>query len=108
VTESVVVEYAPMVARNLPVAATTTDVIVSTNPERITGWSFRETTGTAPAELQLVDGQSVSADVIAEITLTPGQSIRDMAGSWCLQTDRGITVHMITGTVRGSVWCALP
>jgi hypothetical protein len=103
----VVVEYAPLVARNLPVAAATTDTTISTNAERITGWSFVETTGTANAALQLCDGQTANADVIAEITLNPGQSIRDMAGSWCLQVDRGITVHMLSGSARGSVWAAL-
>jgi hypothetical protein len=55
----------------------------------------------------LIDGQSNNGDVVAEITLTPGQSIRDMAGSWCLGMDRGVTVHMISGTVRGSIWSAL-
>jgi hypothetical protein len=106
-TETVEVAYPVMVARNLPVPVTSADVTVSTNAENVTGWSFRETTNAASAELQLIDGQSNNGDVVAEITLTPGQSIRDMAGSWCLGMDRGVTVHMISGTVRGSIWSAL-
>lgn len=95
-------------ARNIPVQATSASVGLSSNPEAITGWSFREATGSASADIQLIDGNnSNSGDIIAEITLNPGQSIRDHTGPIPLRADRGIWLQVNAGSVRGSVWSRL-
>lgn len=99
------VEAPLRVARNLPIAATSSSVAVSTNHEALSGWSFVETTGTAPAQLQIVDGSLTGGgDIIAEITLNAGQSIRDNTGPYPVECDRGIYINMIAGSVRGAVW----
>lgn len=70
------------------------------------GWSFRETTGAAPAELQLWDGGPTGGNVIAEIVLAANQSIRDLAPGLGLSTRSALTVNVIAGSVRGSIWVA--
>ena len=77
---------------------------LSTVRSCVTGWTFVETTGTAPASLQLMDGSSNTGLVFAEIALSPGQSIRDVTGAWPLIVYRGIWVQQLTGSVRGAVW----
>lgn len=95
-------------ARNIPVAATSASVGLSSNPEAVTGWSFRETTGSVAADIQLIDGNnSNSGDILAEITLSPGQSIRDDTGAYPLLAERGIWLQVNAGTVRGAVWSCL-
>lgn len=94
-------------ARALAVGQTAASVQVSGLPERIIGWSFREVTGAAPADIQLIDGLSNNGQIIAEITLGPGESIRDVAGGWCLRARVGVFLQVNSGTVRGSVWSAI-
>lgn len=93
-------------SRHIVVPVTTVGVLVSSNPEAVSGWSFVETTGTAAASMQLVDGQVNTGDVLAEITLDPGASIRDTTGPWCLEAGRGVFVAVLSGSVRGTVWAA--
>jgi len=88
-------------------AASAQSGALATKRTAVCGWSFREVTGSAPADMQLMDGQNNTGLVIAEITLTQGQSIRDVTGDWPVLCLRGIWVQVNSGTVRGSVWQAL-
>lgn len=70
----------------------------------IGGWSFIETTGAASATLQLVDGGSAQGTVLAEIGLSPGQSVRDLAPGDGLLLQTGLFINVTAGSVRGAVW----
>lgn len=94
-------------ARALAVPVTAASALVSNLPLRIIGWSFREVTGAAPLDAQLIDGSSNNGQVIAELTLGPGESIRDTIGPWCLRTQVGVWLQVNSGTVRGAVWAAI-
>jgi hypothetical protein len=91
----------------LPFPASNQSAALSSKREVIGGWTFRETTGAAPADMQLIDGSSNTGVIIAEITLSPGQSIRDVTGYLAVVCLRGIWVQVNSGTVRGSVWAML-
>jgi hypothetical protein len=98
------VGYGLVLADNIPVPATSASVPVKGRACAVGGWSFREVTGTATADCQLFDGTSNNGDIIAEITLSPGQSIRDTTGAYCVRAQRGVFLQVNSGTVRGSVW----
>lgn len=93
-------------ARMLPVPATVADVAISNTQEIIVGWSFVETTGLAPATVQLLDGVDSGGVGGIEIALSTGQSATENTGGWCLRFSRGVFLNVITGSVRGSVWVA--
>lgn len=70
----------------------------------VIGWSFKETTGAAPAEVWLVDGNDATGNPFAFLTLSAGQSRSDeVAGpGLCLTT--GLALKVISGSVQGCVW----
>lgn len=96
--------YRGRCARNIPVPATAASVELSALAEEVTGWSFREVTGAASADIQIMDGTQNTGDTLAEITLSPGESIRDDTGAYPLLAERGVFLQVNAGTVRGSVW----
>lgn len=71
---------------------------------RVGGFSLRETTGTASADVQLVDGSAATNTVIAEVTLTPGQSIREVLPGLGVEVRVQLFLIVNSGTVRGSLW----
>lgn len=71
------------------------------------GWSFRETTGAAQAEIQIFDGQTAQSVPYAFITLNAGQSVRDFCPTPGLFFRQGLFVALISGVVTGSVWVRL-
>jgi hypothetical protein len=70
----------------------------------VVGWSFKETTGTAPAECWLIDGNDANGQPFAFITLLAGQSVRDVVNDFGLNITTGIFVRVVSGSVQGSVW----
>ena len=73
----------------------------------IMGWSLLETTGTAAATVEIWDGQDATGQLIAAISLDPGESTRDWLGPEGIETDIGLFVRVIGGSVRGAVWARL-
>jgi hypothetical protein len=73
----------------------------------VMGWSLRETTGAATATVEVFDGQDTTGQLLASISLNPGQSIRDWLGPGGLETDIGVFVSVLSGSVRGAIWVRL-
>jgi hypothetical protein len=105
-SEPVTVEYAPVWARILPVAATASGFAISRTSEAVVGLALEETTGAASARAELIDGQDANGVSGIPITLSPGQSVRDDFGGLCLRFTRGVFLNVTSGTVHGSVWVA--
>lgn len=65
--------------------------------------SFRETTGTASATVDLYDGTGTDGLWVDSIALSPGQSTRDyyLPGQYPYRT--GLFLDVVSGSVRGAV-----
>lgn len=92
----------PSIAVAIPV--TTTDQEVQGRGGIVTGWSFKETTGAATAEVWIVNGNNATGVPIAFITLLANQSVRDVLADNGVLCDLGLFVHVVSGSVQGSVW----
>jgi hypothetical protein len=68
------------------------------------GYSFRETSGTAPAVLRILGGIDAFGALIATVALSPGESVRDYFGESGLRTNIGLYLQLVSGVVEGSVW----
>lgn len=71
---------------------------------KIHGWAWVETTGGAAATINLFDGGNNGGTLLAPITLTAGQSTRDVLNELGLDVLNGLFVEVVAGSVRGSVW----
>jgi hypothetical protein len=92
------------ITRLVPIPATTVSVPIFAGNSLITGWSFKEATGAAPAECWLIDGNDIGGQPFAFITLLAGQSIRDLTAYWGVNCTTGLFLRVISGSVQGSVW----
>lgn len=70
------------------------------------GWSFLETTGGAPALIELWDGGASGGETLAVIALTAGASADRPCPGLGLLVQSGLTVTVLAGSIRGSVWLA--
>lgn len=70
---------------------------------RIVFWTFRETTGGAPATFRVWDGSSAAGALIAPFSLDPGESVREFPGFHSLPYRVGLFLEVITGTFEGQV-----
>lgn len=70
-----------------------------------------ETTGTAASEWQLWDGTNTQGPLLADVTLTAGQSTRDQVHHHNLPFRQSLYFVPLSGSTRGSVsvltghWC---
>lgn len=71
---------------------------------KIHGWSWAETTGAAAATFNMFDGGNNAGTLLATITLTAGQSTRDVLNELGLLVLNGLFVEVVAGSIRGSVW----
>ncbi len=71
---------------------------------RITGWSLVETTGTARAEIRIIDGRDTTGQVLADITLSAGESTRDYWGPDGIPARVGVLADIVSGSVSGAVY----
>lgn len=62
----------PGSAHTVTVPATSTTLQLINRSVYLLGWSFRETTGTAPAVAELFDGTSTGGEYLGAVTLTGG------------------------------------
>lgn len=67
------------------------------------GWSVRETSGAAPATVQVLNGQDAGGLEVLAAQLNPSGAARDWFGPQGIRTDVGI-FPVITGTVAGALW----
>lgn len=103
-TEAIVaVGAAPVRAVSIPTGASGA---VLGGPALLFGWSLRESTGAAAAQLDIYDGADGTGQLLATITLTAGQSTRDYPGLPGLYCARGLFVNAVAGSVAGAVWAA--
>lgn len=91
-------------ARSFQIPTRTTDLALGTGFYAVTGWAFRETTGTAGAVLEIIDGIDANGNLIAPITLLANESTRDLQGIVPLGVEMGIFVHVVSGSVKGALW----
>ena len=81
--------------------------IVASGQLLVAAFSFRETTGSFSAALDLFDGFGVNGQFLGTVSLTPGQSIRDRLPGPGVHCESGLFMNLITGAVRGAVWVVL-
>lgn len=67
------------------------------------GWSLREPTGANPATLILRDGADATGDEVASVTLTEGESTRDLFPFGVSLLD-GLYLDCTVGEVVGAVY----
>jgi hypothetical protein len=75
----------------------------TTAPNRLLGWSIRETTGLAPATVIFRDGHDIAGDEVASVTLAAGESDRDIFPFGISLID-GLYIDCTTGAVAGAVY----
>lgn len=68
------------------------------------GYSVKEASGTASAEIDIVNGADATGMIVCPVTLSAGQSTEDWFGPQGLQMDVGVFCHVASGAVVGSVW----
>lgn len=67
------------------------------------GYSFRETSGAAPATMQLLNGMDATGLEVVGAQVNPSGVARDWFGPNGIKTDVGI-FPVTTGTFKGSIW----
>lgn len=91
-------------ARTVPVPAGAASQLLVAGASIVTGWSWTETTGGASAELALYDGNGNNGALIADITLTQGESTRDLIALTGIGIRTGLYLDVVSGSIRGAVW----
>jgi hypothetical protein len=86
------------------VAPTTTGIQFITRAGRLYGWSFEESTGSAAAKLELVDGTSTGGLIIVSITLLANESTRDIWGKPGIRVQNGVFLNMVSGSARANIY----
>ena len=92
----------------LPFGPTTASVNVVGQEGILMGYALIETTGTAAAAVDFVDGADDTGTVLVPVSLSAGQSTRDTFSSWGVWIQRGLRVKVSSGSVRGVAYVILP
>lgn len=74
----------------------------------IMGWAVVENTGTARAQVNIIDGLDTTGTIIAPITLAAGESTRDYLPGQGVHAKVGVYAHVVSGQVTGAVWVRVP
>lgn len=91
-------------AKPIPTASPAVSGLMLGGASLIFGWSFRETTNTNTATVELYDGTGTGGALITSITLAINESTRDLMGGNGLEALGGIYLNVVAGSVKGSVW----
>lgn len=91
-------------ARTEPLTGGVTSVRVSSSAGTLAGFSLRETTGAAPAVVELRDGNDNAGALVSVVTLAAGESVRDWFGGDGPSFDYGLVVVRVSGNVDGAVY----
>lgn len=67
---------------------------------RLMGWSVRETTGAALAEVDIFSGSSTTGLLVAKVTLAANESNREWFGPAGIRCN-GIYTNFVTGSIDG-------
>lgn len=86
------------------VPTTTTNQHIASAPCWLVGWSLRETTGAAVAEVELSSG----GNPIAESSVGDGGSDTHIMSGMGINVRSDITLTVISGSVRGAVYIRTP
>lgn len=70
------------------------------------GYSIKESTGSAPAELDIYDGTDTTSTFYIPVTLLDGQSTSDWWGPEGILFRIGVFPHVATGSVVGVFYIA--
>ena len=72
------------------------------------GFSVLETTGAAPAEVDIIDGSTATGRPLAFVALTAGKSDHDTFSSWGIAIETALSVNVSAGTAKGVLWVIMP
>lgn len=71
---------------------------------RLRWWTFRETTGTAPAIFDIYDGSGAGLNqILLTFSLAPGESTRDFVGHHLIPYEVGLWLQVTSGAVLGAI-----
>lgn len=84
--------------------ATTTGIILIQGRGVLTGWAVKETTGAAPAVLNVWDGTDNRGLLLAPVNLASNESNREWFSDWGVAFSRGLFVEVTSGSVSGALW----
>lgn len=91
----------------LPFGPTGGTLQVTANQGILMGFAAIETTGAASATFDIIDGGDANGPSLLPVSLQPGQSTRDTFSSWGVWIQRGLTVKVSAGSVRGILYVIL-
>ena len=91
-------------AQSVAIPTTTTDVQILGGMCLLMGWAFVETTGSAAATFDLYDGVGSGGQLVAPLSLSSGQSTRDLMTGSGIEIRGGLFLDMLTGSIKGAVW----
>lgn len=72
----------------------------------LAGWSLRETTGAAVAQVDLIDGGDANGVMVGSIALAAGGAITATMGGHLLVIRSGLFLAVNAGSVTGALWVA--
>lgn len=103
-TESVQLDVYHQAASPIHSGVITASTLLNSGDQTLIGFSAKETTGTAPAECWLVDGNDGNGNPVAFVTLQAGQSVRDVCGPCGVACLSGLAVRVLSGSVQVVAW----
>ena len=68
------------------------------------GFSLREASGAAAADIDVIAGGDGNGDTLATVTLGANESVRDSLPHRGIYSSDGVTIKVNAGSVRGAVW----
>lgn len=72
---------------------------------RFCGWSLIETTGAATAVIELYDGMDTTGQLLAVADIVGSSPTQPQLDHEGVELRIGLFLNVISGTVRGVVWC---
>jgi hypothetical protein len=96
------IDFGRAIAVSVP--TTTTFQHIASSPCWLVGWSLRETTGAAVAEVEFTSG----GNPIGESSVASGGSDTHTFSGANIEVSSDITLTVISGSVRGSVYVKVP
>jgi hypothetical protein len=94
----------PRAIADIAAGTTNANRTISNVTTRVLGWSLRETTGAAPAVIELVSGTDATGDVVLTVSLAPAESARDWYGDTGVRALNGLFLVRISGQAKGAVY----
>lgn len=89
------------------VPTTTTSVQLVNGACLVTGWSWRETTNSAGATIELYDGTGTGGNLLASITLVANESTRDLTATNGVVAENGVYLSVVSGSIKGALWAVV-